>query len=337
MLKLGLGIFLLVLLTTGAMAQQQSDHFLAEVFAINSFKMNSTLQDVQGDKQLAENLSFFDKTDNRAIYQLTGPQINLPGLSSLDRLAFDTVYLTFENNKLHDVDLYVPGSFKDKMFVKTCDKFNAQYGQFVMVDQKNSKDKKYVWNSGTKELSLRPGAGGIIVHYASKISDKKIGWIYTDRKGNGNGTIQLNLPYFEKLLDLKLTIGSFEKVLPQWETTGTLNHVFYEYNFKTRKEDEPRLSITYSLKNYNIMIQTEDTTSKIISEFMLEKITDAGVLEKFEKDLNNGQYKKRLRRNGSRSVSYSNDKYLILLDKQDSRITILRELGISELLNSFAK
>jgi len=85
------------------------------------------------------------------------------------------------------------------------------------------------------------------------------------------------------------------------------------------------------------MIQTNDTTSRIISGFTLEKMTGAGVLDKFEKDLNNENYKKRQMRYGSRSVSYSTDKYLVFLDKLDSRITILREPNFMKLSKSFSK
>jgi len=310
------------------MAQQRSDSFLADVFAINSFKINSTLHDIQKDRQVAENLSFFYKTDNSATYQLTGQQINLPGLRSLDRLAFDTIYLTFENNKLHDVDLYVPGSFKDIIFAKTRDQFNEKYGAVVIVDQKNSNYKKYVWNLGTKELSLLPDPRGVGIHYASKISNKKIGWIYSDRKGKGNGTFQLNLSYLEKLLKEELIVEAFEKILPNWETTGAMNHVHYELDFKSGKDNSPRFSITYSLKNYDVIIETEDTTSKIVSAVTLEKMTNANVLIQFENDLNDLHYNfiRGPKHKYSRNITYSNDKYLVFLDKEDSRISIMNNI-----------
>jgi len=325
MLNWALGIFLLVVITTGANAQQRSDSFLADVFAINSFKMNSTLQDIQNDKQVAENLSFYDKEDNRSSYRLTGQQINLPGLKPLDHLGFDTLELTFENNKLHDVALYMPASIKDVIFAKTCDQFNGKYGRAVIIDQKKNNSKKYVWNLGTNELSLNSYPEGLVVHYGSKILNKKTGWIYSDRKGKGSGTIQLNLPYFEKLLSQKLTIESFEKCLPLWETTGLQNHVFYRYNFNTRVDNSPFFSLTYSLNNYGISVTAEDTTSKIITEFELKKIKDNNFWTQFEKDLDNSHYIKRPKIKYSSNIIYSNHKFLVFLDKEDSRISIMND------------
>jgi len=324
MLNKALRVFLLVLLTTGAMAQQQSDRFLTEVFAIDNFKINSTLQDFQNDKKIAENLTFFNKIDNRVVYFLINQKINLPGLKALDRLEFDTLELTFENNKLHDVMLNVPVHFKDLIFTKTCDQFNAKYGQSIVVDQKKGNYKKHVWNLGTNELTLNPYAEGLIIHYASKISNKKIGWIYADRKGKGDGKIQLNLAYFEKLLTDKLTIRSFEKFLPQWETTGALNHVYYLFNFKTMVDNDPSFSITYSLNSYDINIQT-DTTSKIISEFALEKIKDSNFWAQLEKDLDNLHYVKRPKIKYSPHIVYSNHKFLVFLDKEYSRLSIMND------------
>jgi hypothetical protein len=327
-MKFGLKLILLSLLTKGAMAQPQSDHFLAEVFAINSFNMNSTLQEVQNDKQIAENLSVRDKMDNTVSCRLTGQPINLPGLRSLDRLAFDTLELSFENNKLHDVFLDIPSSFKDRIFTKTFDQFNAKYGQAVIVDQKKSNSKRYVWNVGANELTLNPYPDGLVIHYASKIVNKRTGWIYGNRKGKGSGTIQLNLGYLEKMLDEKLAIASFEKILPQWETTGGLNHVFYMYNFRTLAENIPSLSITYSFNKCNIRVTADDTTSKVITEFALEKIKDGNFWTQLEKDLDNSHYIKRPRMKYSPSVIYSNHKYLVFLDKEDSRISIMNDFKL---------
>jgi hypothetical protein len=322
MLNKALRVFLLVLLTTGAMAQQQSDRFLADVFGINTFKINSTLKDIQNDKKIAEHLTFFNKVDNRAVYFLSDQKINLPGLKALDRLEFDTLELVFENNKLHDVELHVPGHFKNLIITKTCDQFNAKYGQSIVVDLKNGNYKMYSWNLDTNELTLNSYTEGLFLHYASKISNKQIGWIYADRKGKGDDKIQLNLPYFEKLLTDKLTVTSFEKFLPQWETKGVLNHVYYMPNFKTLVDNSPNFSITYLLNSYDINIQIEDTTSKIISEFGLEKIKDTKVWSQFEKDLNNLNYKIGPKLKYSRNITYSNRKFLVFLDKEDSRIAI---------------
>ena len=325
MIKIFLNAILLMLFTASAMAQQQSDHFLAEVFGINNFKINSTLQDVQKDRQVAENLSFFRKIDNMAVYDLKVQQINLPGLHQLDRLAFDTLELTFENNKLHGADLYMPAPFRDEVFKKAWDQFNSKYGQALIVDQKKSKYKKYVWNLGSNELTLRPDAEGLLIHYASKISDKKTGWIYSDRKGKGDGKIQFNLPYFQKLLQEKLTISSFEKNLPDWETKGVSNHVFYMLNFQTMADNSPSFSITYSLKNYDIRITTEDTTSKVISEFALEKIKDTKVWSQFEKDINNLHYTLKPKLKYSHNITYSNHTFLVYLDKGDSIISVMND------------
>ena len=306
------------------MAQQQSDRFLADVFGINSFKMNSTLKDVQSDKQVAENLSFFHRMDNTATYKLTGVEINLPGLKSLDRLTFDTVELTFENNKLHDVNLYVPASFRNRIFKETCDQFNAKYGQAAIITEKNSSYKKYVWNLGTNELTLSPSSNGLDIYYASKIVNKKVGWIYCDRKGKGNGTIQLNLGYLEKSLDQNLTIASFEKILPQWETTGALNHVDYLFNFKTLTENNPNFFINYALKNYDINVTAEDTTSKVITTIGFKEMGEGNFLAQMEKELNSKHYIKMPKLKYSNDITYSNHKFIVLLDKGDSRILITK-------------
>jgi hypothetical protein len=323
MLNRFLGIFLLVLLTTGAKAQQRADRFLADMFGINNFKINSTLQDIQNDKEVGGNLSFRHKIDNEAIYFLADQQVNLPGLKPLDRLEFNKLGLTFENNKLRDVELYVPVRFMELVFEKTCDQFNAKYGHFVIVDKKNSSYKKYVWNLGTNELVIDTYAKSFVVHYASKVSDKKNGWIYADRKGKGDGSLQPNLPYCEKLLKSNLTVTCFEKLLPQWETMGVSNHVRYEFNFKTMIDNSPCFYITYSLNNYDITVKTDDTTSKIISNFTLEKIKDANVWAQFEKDLNNLNYKLRPKQEKFDSDSYTDGKFLVILDKEHSSISII--------------
>lgn len=303
------------------MAQKQSDHFLADVFAVR-FKINTPLKDIQNNKEFAENLSFRYKMDNSATYRLVGQQINLPGLHSLDRFAFDTLELIFENNKLHDVWLDIPREFKDRMFTKTCGQFNAKYGRAEIVNQKMSNYKKYVWNLGTNKIELAPIVDGLVIHYGSKLSDKKIGWIYSDRKGEGNGTIQLNLHYFEKLLGEKLTVSSFEKVLPHWETSGVLNHVAYDLNFRTLNADRATFSVTYSLSNYNLEVRTVDTTSKVINEFTLDKIKDANVWSQFEKDLVNSHYVMGPKIKYLRNITYGNHKFMVFLDKEDSRISI---------------
>lgn len=310
------------------MAQQKPDHFLADVFAFNSFKINSTLQEVQNDKHVAENLSFRFKFDNKASYYVIGQPINLPGLKSLDRLAFDTLELTFENNKLHDILLFVPNPFKDNIFKKTCDQFNSKYGQAVIVDQKKNKSKKYVWDLGTNKLTLSSYPDMLAIHYASKISNKEIGWVYNDRKGKGNGTLQLNLACLEKLLGQKLTTSSFEKILPQWETTGMFNHVDYDLNFRTLNHDRLIFSITYSLNDYDLAIRTVDTTSKVINEFKLDKIKDTNVWSQFEKDLVNLNYIMGPKLKYSTIVTYSNHKYFVFLNKEESSISIKNEFKL---------
>jgi len=307
------------------MAQRQPDSFLKEVFAFDKIKINSTLQDIQKDKEMAENLSFSHKEDNTVTYLLTGQKINLPGLKLLDRLLFDTLHLAFENNKLHEVFLYVPRTFKNVVFTKTLDQFNAKYGQAVIVDQKRSKSKKYVWNLGANQLTLSPYPSGLAIDYTSKFSDKKIGWIYRDRKGKGNGLIQLNLYYLEKLLREKLDIGSFEKRLPEWESAGVSNHVFYRLNFKTMVDNSPTFSISYSLKKYNVTISTEDTTSRIISGFQMEKIKDVHVWSQFENDLNKLHYAIIPKLTHGRIITYTNRAFLIFLNKEDSRISIMNK------------
>jgi hypothetical protein len=323
-----LSVVSLILLTLGAMAQQRSDHFLEEVFGLNSFKLNSTLRDIQNDKEISENLSFVSKMDNRATYFLIDEQINLPGLKSQGRLGPDTLELAFENNKLHDVVLFVPASIKDIILKKTFDQFNEKYGRAAIVDQKREDLKSYVWTLGANELSLNPYAEGLAIGYKSKTLNRNTGWIYTDRRGKGNGTIQLNLPCFEKLLNQKLTIRSFEKFLPRWKTTGVLNHVFYELNFKTLAADRPVYLVRYSLGNYDLTTETVDTTSKIINKFTLDKLKDTNVWPQFEKTLVNLHYIKRPQLRYSENIIYSNNKFLVFLDKKDSRISIMNDFKI---------
>jgi len=322
MLNRTLSIFLLVLLTTAAKAQQQSDRFLSDVFGIKTFKMNSTLQDIQNNKEIAGNLSFSYKIDNEVIYLLADQQVNLPGLKPIEGLELNKLGLIFENNKLHDVDLNIPVRFMEQVFKKTCDQFSAKYGHFVIVDKKNSNYKKYAWNLGTNELVLETYPKALVIHYASKISDKKNSWIYADRKGKGDGSIQIGLPYIEKLLKSNLTVASFEKLLPQWETMGVSNHVRYGVNFKNMIDNSPLFEVTYYLNNYDITVQTIDTTSNIISEFTLEKIKDTTVWVRFKKDMDNSGYKIRPKRKYDEGSSYSNGKFMITLDKEYSLIFI---------------
>jgi hypothetical protein len=325
MLNRALSVFLLLLLTMCARAQQRSDSFLVDVFGINTFKINSTLQNIQSDKKVAENLSFRHKIDNEVIYFLADQQVNLPGLKPLDRLEFNTLELTIENNKLRDVDLYVPVRFMAQVFKKTCDQFSAKYGHFVIVDKKNSSYKKYVWNLGTNELVLDIYPKSFVIHYTSKILDKKNGWIYADRKGKGDGSVQPNLPYCAKLLKSNLTVTSFEKLLPQWETTGVSNHVRYELNFKTMIDNSPCFYITYSLNNYDITVKTDDTTSKIISELTLVELKDTTVWTKFKKDLESLDYKiKPQRYPDSELIEYEKKDISISLAKNHSMIFIFK-------------
>ena len=328
MLKIYLNFFLLTMLTTATMAQKKADKFLSEVFAIESFKINSSLQDVQRDKQIAENLSLFIRIDNTVDFNLTGQQINLPGLKPLDRFAFDTIELKFENDKLHDINLYLPKSFKDVVLAKSLAQFNAEYGEAAVVEMKNNKYKKFVWNLGTNELVLTPFRDGLEVHYGSKIPAKKTGWIYRDRKGKGNGTIQFNLPYFEKLIGAKLTIASFEKILPEWQTTGTLNHLSYDLNFSDLSPSRPVFYISYFLNGYNLAIKTIDTTTMVINEITLNKIKDPNIFLQFEKELDSLDYVKEPKIKYINHVDYTNRKFSVILDKGNSEISIMNEFKI---------
>jgi hypothetical protein len=313
------------LLATIANAQKPVDDFFAEMFSIKSVKIGSTLEDLKKNKDSTEKLSFRYQMDNRNIYDLTNLPINLPGLKPLDRLMFDTLELTFEDNKLHDLELYVPGSFRDEIFDKTCKKFDTKYGEPTVVTEKGNSYKRFIWNLGTNELFLKPYADkSFLLYYGSKIAKKKTGWVYTTRRGKGDGTLQLNLGYFEKLLQSNLSVESFEKRLPQWKTSGDLNHVRYELNFKTMADNCPNFDITYTTHDYDLEVKTFDTVSKIISEVTLKKIKQANTWELFERDLKNLNYTIRPRRYKIEDPSYVNDKkdIMVILNKANSMISI---------------
>src|ERR1700749_2505808 len=104
------------------------------------------------------------------MYKLVGQQINLPGFKQLDRLSFDTINLRFENEKLHDVGLYVPNRFKDVIFKNTYEQFNSKYGRVTVVDEKKRKSKKYIWDLGSNELSLTDLRSGLLILYSNKTS-----------------------------------------------------------------------------------------------------------------------------------------------------------------------
>jgi len=315
-----------MLTAAGIKAQQQPDHFLNEIFSINSFKLNSPLEEIQKHKDIAKNLSFFYKEDNSSVYFLADQKVNLPGLKVLDKLAFDTLELTFENNKLHDVRVNVPARFKDQIFIKTINQFNFEYGNASILAAKRRSNKKYVWDLGVNEIIITIYQDSFGIDYMSKKkSTREKSWIYSFRKGKGKGTIKLTLPYFEQLIKSGLTVTSFEKLLPSWETTGLLNHVRYEYNFKFDTDKGPVYSITYSLANYNISITTIDTTSKIITSCSLEKVKDVHVWEAFELGLKNSHYKIRPRVRYSMGDSYTNrEKHtMVIFDKPDSTIVVI--------------
>jgi len=311
-------LFFAVLITLHASAQKHTSSFLGNMFLINSFKINSTLEDVQKDKNTAVNLSFLEREDDNYYYVLANQQINLPGMKVLDKLSFNTPLLIFQNNKLNSVELNVPDRFISDNLNKTREQFDKEYGKSISYPEKESIYRKYIWDMGDYELIIDHHLdSAFTIHYGTKKTFIEKQWIYADRKGQGNGTIQLSLPYFEKLLESNLSVGSFEKYLPQWSSNGASNHVRYDYDLKTFKGKIPRFMITYNLRNCNITIETTDTTSKLISDYIIEEIKDIKLSNEFKKDLENFNYKIRPQR-------YP-DSQLIQYEKKDISVSFAKD------------
>lgn len=300
-------------------AQKRTDNFLKDMFSINNFNINSTFKEVS--KESGEDLRPFYKEDYKNIYHLINHTVNLPGFKFIDRVTIDTLDLTFEDNQLHDVDLIVRNHLSDGVFEKTRKLLDDKYGKSTISLAKHSNYKKYTWNLGSKECSLDPSWNkGFIIRYGDKFSRKRNDWIYRDRKGNGNGTIQPDLLYFEKLLNSNLTLSALEKDLPHWETTGLENHIEYEFDFKKRVDNSPHFSITYNLNDYDLLAKTIDTTSNVISELGITKIKDVKIVIALKKDLEKQNYV--IRYSSDNAVFYKKEYISVFLSKDNSIIDI---------------
>jgi hypothetical protein len=300
-------------------AQKRTDNFLKDMFSINNFNINSTFKEVS--KESGEDLRPFYKEDYKNIYHLINHTVNLPGFKFIDRVTIDTLDLTFEDDELHDVDLIVRGHLSDGVFDKTRKLLDEKYGKSIGSQASHSNYKKYTWNLGAKQCSLDPSWNkGFIIRYGSKVSRKRNDWVYKDRKGKGNGTLQPNLSYFEKLLNSDLTLSALEKNLPQWETTGLENHILYQFDFKKRVDNSPHFSIIYKLNDYDLKVETIDTTANIISELGIRKTKDINIVAAFKKDLEKQNYA--IRYSSGDAIFYKKEYISVFLSKDNSIIDI---------------
>jgi hypothetical protein len=252
---------------------------------IKDFKINSSLKDLEKNKNLTGSLSFFARRDDESMYLYKNNHLDLKSSS----LLIDATFI-FKNDTLKRLEFEKIGDSSNGDFQKAYNDLSSKYGTPISFPGKNLLYKEYAWLYKDLILRLKPLKFSFLLIYGKKPTVKH-DWVYSDRKGKGNNSVRIDLDYWEKLVNSNLTISLFEKDLPEWKTIGDNNHVDYDLNFKTRKRDIPQFSITYKLNNYDIEI-TADTSSKIIEDYQFSKIRDPIVLKNIKNSLIKLGYKR---------------------------------------------
>jgi len=229
------------------------------------------------------------------------------------------VNLIFKDDKLNYIDFDVLGDPANGIYEKVFENFKARYGVPLISSVENNQLKKYTWTTRSNKLMLRPNMNrSFSIVFAKNVPEQKPLWIYTNRSGHGQGLLQLNLAYFEKLVNSNLTISAFEKYLPSWTTEGVLNHVEYKFNHKTKQMDgTPFYRMSYKFIGYNIEIRTDDTVSKIIEDYKINNINNPQIIVKFKDDIRKMNYQI--------DPSVTTDKYHFYINQQKNVAAILDE------------
>lgn len=298
-------------------AQNHINTFLTDL-SIKDFKLNSTLVDIQKNKRINSGLTFFAKEDNVSMYILKDQKINLFDLGTTE------AFLNFENGKLKKMSFEVLGDLDDGIFERMHKLFESKYGKPVSLPTKNNLYKIHVWKEGDNELILKPlKISFMIIFKQEEPANKNKYWIYKSRKGKGENLVQLNLNSWGELVNSKLTINEFEKYLPEWESTGTHNHIQFGFNEKTKKMDVPEFLIDYKLNNYNIEITTADTVSKIIADYKFFNIKNPFLINNIENSLIASNYRLDRKNDISGATFYRNDlkKTTVVIFQDDNEIS----------------
>jgi len=302
----------LIVFQIKAQKQKNISSFLSDM-GIKDFKINSKLRNLKSNKNLKGKLTFVDKIDDESDYLYKESHLNFKSTTTLSDATFE-----FTNDSLKRVVFEKIGDLSDGVFEQVYNELTSKYGQPVSLPVKNMLYRRYEWHYKDLELILKPLKISFLVIYGKEPGIKHQ-WIYADRKGSGNNTMQISLPYWEKLIYSNLTINSFEKCLPKWETLGVKNHLEYGLNFKTKQADIPEFTLVYKLNNYDIKI-TADTTSKKISNYTFYNIKDQNSVNSIKNDLIKSHYKLTQKVEIAKASFYFNDtkKVSIMLIEDDT-------------------
>ena len=274
------------------------------------------MTDIKKNRKINDNLHFVGKLDNGNSYVLANQKIKL-----FDLATTDIAFLTFENDKLSKISFELIGDLDDG-FEKMHKLFESKYGKATSLPSKNDSYKIYVWKEGNEELILKPLKISFMIIFEEQEPSSNY-WIYKARKGKGKNLVQLNINNWEKLISSKLTISEFEKYLPEWESTGTHNHIDFGFNKKTKKLDVPEFLIDYKLNDYNIKITTADTASKIITDYEFFNIKNPFTMKNIKNSLTASNYKLDRKVEIVRTSFYYNDlkKTTIMISEDDKGIS----------------
>ncbi len=293
--------------------------FFNDILAIKEFKINSTLTDVKNQKAIGHNLSMFSKENEQSTYFTKDENIVLNGIGS-----FDDATLMFENDKLSNITLELIDEGFGWQYKQAYQKFKAFYGEPETKPSKtNPAYSVYTWHEGDIELKLRPLKISFLISYGRKIEQKKY-WVQKDRKGKGNGSIQLSLISLEKLATTSLTVPEFESYLTEWKTVGANNRALVGLAVKENFIIPPEFDITYQLNDFNITVNVRDTTKKIIGDYEFNKIKNASLITALKKNLLASDYKiKKDQRDPKGDIYINRTKGIgVIIDNENKSVSI---------------